>query len=738
MNINLRTNAGGVGEFYPPRSGHGFGLKVVRLLDKDGHRNRNFWNEAKSIHRYCAQVRFLAGTMKIPLAVRYYLRGDDPLWRDCWRSERESAITEVFRASFVKIDHEQLNRYRGYEPVSEELLRQIFEQDLDADLLMVYPMAYGGEKNLTSYYHEPFSAGEARALICQISAAILNLYRCETAHGDIKPENIMVSEINGKKLFRLTDFGSAHFEDAPSDSGTNVFYDRALYKKMRDKTGSNLIARVYTDFSALERTVLALALGYLPDQFILVNEDIVTERWPEIREQWEMLQDLDRRTLDDFRKLAAEGPDAVNPEWKPFHSYCDEFDSIVRVKDTLEYGRLHEQITFSDQYDPLMRVRGIKTDREIWKLFPEFCHTPLTVSSYGVIFHAPDDSRTGKPPRNFRDYIPCDLNHIRLTAEESERLTGYGKKLNEYFLGHPYARVCLPLKEDIFRCCGALKMIWGKHIHWLDRPVDYEAYFRYLTTEQADFSVDDWLTLLPHLPELQYKLDRETCLKLLDRYSRNSRCDWLFGIETFQKHISGEEFIFSPGQWLKVCGHTSRFDDRINAETAWKMFKAAFGTDAKELLEKHPRIAELLHSPPSPETDNALRIKDFLNLRKWDRDTFLSYFPDGRRADLTQKQWEKCLHVNPSLIELVPEELLPRLSRKTWVRILGTEPGLIGKCPCADRFSAAEWGSILLQQPQLKKYCPAEIVFSDRIQKRIDKKTDFFFEKQENSAVRDR
>ena len=97
------------------------------------------------------------------------------------------------------------------------------------------------------------------------------------------------------------------------------------------------------------------------------------------------------------------------------------------------------------------------------------------------------------------------------------------------------------------------------------------------------------------------------------------------------------------------------------------------------------------------------------------------YFPAARQADLTEKQWEKCLQVNPGLIEFVPEETLLRLRRKTWVRILGTEPGLIGKCPCADRFSAAEWGSILLQQPQLKKYCPAGIVFPDRMKKRLEK-----------------
>ena len=723
-----RTNTGGGGKFYPPRSGHGFGRKVVPLLE-GGHRNRNFWNEAQSIHRYCAQVRFLPGSLKIPLAVHYYLHKDDPRWPGWMESKRTPKIPELFRG--VRIEQGELSLYREYRPVPEELLRRIYHEKLDADLLLVYPMAYGGEKNLSSYYgDDAFFAEDARALIGQVAAAILDLYRCGTAHGDIKPENIMVSEIGGKKLFRLTDFGSAHFEDAPSDSGTNVFYDRVLYKTILNKTGSKLLARVYTDFYALNRTVLVLALGYLPGEvddegkFILVNEDCVTDQWPEIGEQWKTLQKIrdGEPTMEELAGLSAGGPGSIPQDWNPFHSYCDEFDSMIQVNDRLEYGKLYEQITFSEHFDPLMRIRGIRTDTDVWKLFPEFCHTALTVSHYGVIFHAPDDAWTGQPPQDFSNYTPCDLAHIRLPDEDTERLINYGKKLNAYFHENPGARACLPLKEDIFRCGGKLKMLWGK-LPPPARPVDYEAYFRYLAADQADFSTDDWLTLLPRLPELQKKLDREICLKLLDRYSRGSCCVWLFGLETFLKHISGEKFDFSFRQWLEVCGHTSRFDDRIDAETAWKMFKAAWGPDAKDLLENHPHIAELLHSTPSPETDEGSYFNDFLNLRQWDRETFLMYFPAGRPADFTLKQWEKCLHVNPGLVEFVPEEILPRLGRKTWMRLLGTEPGLIGRCPCADRFSAAEWGSILLQQPQLKKYCPAGIVFPDRMKKRLDKKS---------------
>ena len=725
MDADHHAKSGGAGEYLPPRDGGSFGLKVVPLLDKNGELNENFWNEARSVHRYCASVRFLAGTMKIPLAAHYYIHEDDPLRKQMTpflrNDENIQSIKELFFSSFVEITGRE--QYLKYEPVSEILLRRIYQQHLAANLLLVYPMANGGEKNLASFYHKPFFAEEARSLICQISAAILDLYRCGTAHGDIKPENIMVSEIDGRKIFRLTDFGSAHFNGAASNTGTKSFFDRDLYEKIHRKTKSELTARVYTDFFALNHTLMSLVLGHHPDPDRYDNRDLVTDRWPEIGEQWEMLQDLDERTMDDFRKLAAEEPIAVNPDWEPFFSYCDEFDSVIQVNDTLEYGKLHEQITFSDQFDPLMKVRDIKFDREVWKLFPEFCHTPLTENPYEMIFHAPDDARTGQPPQDFLDYIPAGLANIRLTNEATERLIGYGKKLNEYFVENPGARACLPVEEDIFRCGGALKMIWGKKLPRLARPIDYAAYFRCLAAGQADFSADDWLTLLPLVPELKEKLDRKACLKLLKQYSSDSSCIWLFGFETFLEQISGEKFDFSPAQWLDVCGYTSRFDDRIDAAMAWKMFKTARRMTAMDLLKNHPHIAELLNSMPSPETDNELRVKDFLNLRKWDRETFLIYFPAGRRAVLTEKQWDKCLQVNPGLIEFVPEKTLLRLRRKTWVRILGSEPELIGKCPCAGRFSAAEWGSILLQQPQLKQYCPAGIVLPDRMKKRLDKKS---------------
>lgn len=721
MDSEQRTFRGGIGEFLPPSNNWGFGLKIVRLMSDSGERNDSFWKEALSIHFYCSSVRFLAGCMKIPLAAHYYINREDPLFRQnpC-RKENVLSIDALFHSAFIK--SEPRLRYRDYKPVSEELLKEIYENELTADLLMIYPIAYGGEKNLTSYYgSKQFSPKDARSLICQISATILDLYRCGTAHGDIKPENIMVSELDGNKIFRFTDFGSAHFENAKSNTGTKAFFDSNLYKNILLGTNSALTARVYTDFYALNRTLVSLVLGHHPNS-CCVNEDIVTDRWQEIADLWEKLQNLESRTLDDFRELAAEAKASLDPNWEPYYSYCNEFEPMLPINDSLEYGRLHEQITFSDQFDPLMRIRGIRTNMELCRLFPEFYHIPLIVSHYGVIFHAPDDAQTEKPPQDFYDYMPCDLNHIHLTAEEAKRLIGYGKKLNAYFQANSNATPYLPRKEDIFRCSGTMKMMWGIRKNKLKRPIDYGAYFRFLATNRAVFKPEDWLILLPLIPELQKKLSRTTCLKLLDRFSRDSSFAWLFGIETFLKHISGENFKFESEHWLKICRYTCRFDDRIDSDTAWKMFKAVGGTNAKILLENHPVIAGLLRSSPSPETDAELYFHDFHNLRKWDKEAFLMYFPEKRRARFSGREWEKCLHLNPFLIEFMPKELIGKLSRKTWVRLLGAQPDRIKECPCIERFSSREWGSILLQQPHLKKFCPPGVVIPDNMRRRQNKK----------------
>ena len=727
MDEKRKAPAGGVGEFLPSRLSNGFGLKIVRLRSENGLRNDNFWNEARSIHFYCASVRFLAGSMKIPLAAHYYITKNDPLWKNTDDEEKKiPSLKELFRSAVVNRNGwEQC--LDEYVPASKDILLEIYKSDLDADLLMIYPVADGGETTLADYYDgtgKPFSPEDARSLIRQVSATILELYRCGTAHGDIKPENIMVTELSGgRKVFRLTDFGSAHFENAVSDTGTNSFFDRDLYDSIRRKTNSELTARVYTDFYALNHTLLALAMGCHPDSSGLDNEDLVPEKWPGIGDLWEKLLDLDSRTLDDFRELAAGAPAVSDPGWKPFYCFRSSgFEPSLPINGSLEYGHLYEQITFSDQFDPLMRIRGTQ-DREIWNLFPEFCHIPLIEERYsGLIFHAPDDARTGNPAKDFQNYKPCDLNHIRLTAGEKKRLTGYGKKLNAYFHKNPGAKPFLTRKEDIFRCCGALKMVWGREKNELKAPIDYEAYFRFLATDQAEFGTDDWLVLLPLFPELQDKLDRSVCLKLLDLFRSNDRFAWLFGIESFREQISGEELDFTPRHWIKVRKYTTSLDDRIDFDMAWKIFKAASGAEKKDLQKNSPRIAALLRSVPSPETDAHLYFKDFLDLHKGDRKAFLMYFTDDRRTKFTVGQWEKCLHANPGLIEFAPKEILPVLSRKTWVRILGTLPDRIRECPCVGQFSAVDWGHILLQQPHLKKFCPSGSVIPDKLKKRLTKR----------------
>ena len=90
--------------------------------------------------------------------------------------------------------------------------------------------------------------------------------------------------------------------------------------------------------------------------------------------------------------------------------------------------------------------------------------------------------------------------------------------------------------------------------------------------------------------------------------------------------------------------------------------------------------------------------------------------------EISVKMWEYLLSSNPELVKYLPDDKLPLLDCDTWVRLLGRFPELAGQCPCLDRFTAKNWGSLLLQQPQLANLCPAGIEIPERWKKRMRKK----------------
>lgn len=74
---------------------------------------------------------------------------------------------------------------------------------------------YYAEGDLMNYIMKRnvlFSENEARALLLQMINIMTYLEECGIVHGDIRLENILVQEKNGKNIYKLCDFGSAAYK----------------------------------------------------------------------------------------------------------------------------------------------------------------------------------------------------------------------------------------------------------------------------------------------------------------------------------------------------------------------------------------------------------------------------------------------------------------------------------------------------------------------------------------------
>ena len=768
---------GGGGEFLAPRFGR-IGLKVLKLLRPDGSLNGLFWPEAQSVQSYCSAVRFLGGCLKIPLAARYFINRNDPLCDPFDARDHGNALTpdRLISGAFVDIPGEKRREFDDYRPVSETTLRRIFEEKIAADLLLIYPMASGGEKNLADYYgDETFSSDDVQALIVQIISAVFDLYRNGRAHGDIKPENIIVRELPGKnrrggKIFRLADFGTVHAEDRPTAAGTGTYYNEALYRSVLRKSGSRLEARLFTDCYALLRTVLALALGRAPKESRLFDKKFVPRKWPEIKGLWKQLLDIEHLTIGRIGRIAGENRSFSPPDYDPPFTYYDGFERLFPAAPAaVEFGRLHEQILFSKEFDPLMKIRvWAQFDPDLRKRIPEFYLTPLLEGNGWKIFHAPDDAATGKRPTGFSAvYRPKSLENTVPAPCEKRRLAAYGRKLNVFFGEDPSRTAFLPEKKHILWVDGEMKVLWG-----LGRPavrrVDYEIYFDFLAAESPGFSreeffrllpvaeeirrretgprrradadclsgrdrfrkfilaheeelsAENWLLLLAVFPELEDRLTAKICRRLLKVFSGPGGLSaaWLFGRKTFREKIRREKLDLDGAHWLALRRHTAAFDRRIDAGTAWEMFAGA-DCGEREALLASPRFAALIRKRVAD--DPAGCVRNFLDVRM-DEALFLQFFPRRTHGVLDSRAWEKLIGINPGLLRFIPEKMLPRLNKRAWIRILGIAPGLAGTCPQLQSFTSADWVSLLIQQPGLKTFLPPGLGFSPGEMQRLKRK----------------
>lgn len=769
---SFTVRCGGSGRIYYSND-FPFCLKLVRLRE-NGRVNPNFWNEAKSVSVYCAAIRFLPGTLKIPFGAQYWC----PRVNDCDTISLKSCFS-LFSISLASDEKKAWDHYVLAEPeFLEGLYRNRYSET--PDLILTYPLLKG-EKSLDIYLKEKnFSEEDALLLTQQMLSTILALYRNNCAHGDIKPANIMVSETYGRKVFSLTDFGSVGSEKTPSDSGTGIFFNAGLFDRfINDRGYSQLQARTLMNCYALSRTIYALAAGRIPVSPIL-NPEIVTKKWPRIAETFLRLYHADKLTFEDLEMLAGRIPSAVSGQWQPFSIWEPGMPRGFKLfegkkeNNGILYGRFYEQLYFAEEFDPLMKIYGaFPANSFLYRELTDLLLLPLVSGCKSLIFHAPDDLATSRRPQDFSSYQPKTLETVSTLAEADEKkIIEIGRRLNDLFQRHPDEKAYLPEKRDLVWCDGEIKLRWNtSNSRKLDRPIDYRAYFKFLISGEAIFSHGDWQTLLPKWSLLTEKLTTEQISDFFNRIPVANLCELpddcimdflrfqphpddyltpevsrnllqklsdplqktnfieLFRYPAFRKNVTDSAFDLSGKQWLALWEITHEFDPRITREIAEKIFFAATPELRRKLLTDpmlHPLLKEKVWNlsgkgifplfEPSPVPvqypDNDTQGEAYLK-------RICDFF--GNR-ELSSHLWSVLLCRFPELWKRVPEKCMGELTVAAWLRILGKHPECIDRCPCLTKFTRRQWGSLLLQQPQLSSSLPSDPAFSKQIQKRLKKR----------------
>ena len=715
---------GGVGSVLSNfnRSVCGFGLKIV-IRSREPSGNQMFWEAAKSIQAWTANIRFHVQFSKLPLAQQYWIKESD-----CRTFEKKQRLSDLIacrgRLGDISECPEALKDIdpREYVLCPEDLLAEIYDNDrcgyvMPYHLLVTYPVQQG-ESTLASCIDRKIAFSEHDLLSCcyQILSAIDYLYERKCAHRDIKPSNILIDENkSGEKLFRLIDFDAFHSTEYTSTAGSELFLPApSIYEELK-KQYQPLEFRVLLDCFALAQTIICMhRKNQKPSaEFALDLPPLVKE-----------LYRIQKFKPSDIKPLLAE---LKNDCLRNSYNYACIFNRTYDFDKMGEcylgtLGTFHEQIRFSEKFDPIIQNSEVNFSRlNIPGELFDILLFPVAHDLRNNYYHAPDNMYSGCRPINFHYYKPKSLSNTILSEDEQQSLIQKGRKLNEVLKNYK-SSFFIPQKTHIVFVDGDLKLFWGMG-EKVCRAINYEVYFSYLATnETSNFSLNDWLDFLPCCSELQDQLPQQISLKLLEILDTNTA--WLFKIKQFREHIKGKNLTFSAGCWWEICQYTDEFDQYIDSTKAWEMFCMASGKQRGMLL-KRSKIKEKLSVPPENfKMDNYL--KAFFALRMYDENNFSRWFSESDYEKFSITQWGSILSVNPCLLKFMPKENFQLLDRKIWVRLLGVRAELLAQCPCLNDFNSKQWCSIILQQPKLKEYVPADIIFSDKEEMRLRKKQDFF------------
>lgn len=265
--LNRKAYSGGSGTVLGNgRLPGGFCLKLVTMLDEKDNVKPSFWQEARSVSLYTSVAGNIPGCAGCPVPAHYWIHEDDPLYKNFRPSDDQ--VLEDF-ISLFNVKPKQLREQgidpRKYRYIPAELLKRIyndfllaeearpllegapelhkkiFDSRIKADILLIYPIREGGfslDRLLDGISLQFEETCTVRRLIYQILSAILALYRCGLAHGDIKPGNIMRADkfhSDDRDDFFLTDMGSFHSGRMGSTSATECFFEFSDFRKWEEE-----------------------------------------------------------------------------------------------------------------------------------------------------------------------------------------------------------------------------------------------------------------------------------------------------------------------------------------------------------------------------------------------------------------------------------------------------------------------------------------------------------------------
>ena len=532
-------------------------LKIVKLQEKDGRLNDRLWSEARSVSLYTSVARNIPGCAVCPLPASYWIHENDPLYEKYPRTRMSEKHPRALidHLSLFDVAPEQLESLGVDDPaaywfVPPPLLKQIYDGRKSARLLLTYPVLRGE----SSLHDAPLKSPlEIRRMVYHILSAILVLYRNGLAHGDVKPANIMLMRPFGFDYgldcsYFLTDIGSVHSGDQPSDSFTEGFFNTGVFEKWKKEPArkkqnrefigeggfepdtklsesalNKLLRRTLMDGYALAVTIWSMAKGREPVS-PLFNRDLVNDKWHcgTITDVFNRLCDVRNLTIAEMQKIAdrlkAEFPCRFDKSAyiKTYGRESEvEFDvervDKVSCGEEVEYGKISEQLNLSGKCNPMARfhVKG-----EIGWLPRDIIMQPIieTYSNGGRfvndMYYAPDDARSGRRSVDFENYLPCTLDRLlendMLTEENVSDLLALGRRIDRHraTLKEPPARnhlpMPLPYPQDIVKVGGEWMIqpsFLGSSIY---SEIPFEEYFKMLCRRKNVLTFDNWVSLLEY------------------------------------------------------------------------------------------------------------------------------------------------------------------------------------------------------------------------------------------------